>query len=413
MKHQPKALTPKLRFPKFKEPWEGKKIARYIEECSSRVAAPTKLPVYTSSRVGLKPQQDYYGSGIILNDGDYGVVPPECFVYRHMSDDGIFAFNTNETGGDIAVSKEYPVFRAMGIDRHFLLTKLNHSPEFKAFALSHKAGGTRTRLYFSKLRTWETLLPCLAEQRKIGECLTSLDKLLAAEGRKLEALRAHKKGLMQDLFPRPSESLPRLRFPEFRDAPEWKTEKIGDVFDTATGGTPERTVKAYWDGGIPWVTTSLVDFNVIVRTDETISAEGLNNSAAKMFPKGTILMALYGQGKTRGKVAMLGIEATTNQACAAILPSGEVDQTFAFLNLAARYDKIRAFSNAGGQENLSQGLLRELPFWYPSEPAEQQRIAACLSSLDTLIAAQSRKVDGLRAHKKGLIQQLFPTLAGQ
>jgi type I restriction enzyme S subunit len=251
-----------------------------------------------------------------------------------------------------------------------------------------------------------------AEQRKIAASLTSLDELLAAEGRKLEALRAHKKGLMQQLFPREGESRPRLRFPEFHDAGEWETKKIGDVFATATGGTPERKVKAYWNGGIPWVTTSLVDFNVIRSTEETISAEGLENSAAKMFPKGTILMALYGQGKTRGKVAMLGIEAATNQACAAILPSDDVDQAFAFMNLAGRYDEIRAFSNAGGQENLSQGLIQELPFCYPEESAEQQRIAACLSSLDRVIAAASRKLDGLRAHKKGLMQQLFPSPEG-
>jgi type I restriction enzyme S subunit len=234
-----------------------------------------------------------------------------------------------------------------------------------------------------------------AEQRKIAASLTSLDELLAAEGRKLEALRAHKKGLMQQLFPREGESRPRLRFPEFHDAGEWETKKIGDVFATATGGTPERKVKAYWNGGIPWVTTSLVDFNVIRSTEETISAEGL-----------------YGQGKTRGKVAMLGIEAATNQACAAILPSDDVDQAFAFMNLAGRYDEIRAFSNAGGQENLSQGLIQELPFCYPEESAEQQRIAACLSSLDRVIAAASRKLDGLRAHKKGLMQQLFPSPEG-
>jgi type I restriction enzyme S subunit len=247
-----------------------------------------------------------------------------------------------------------------------------------------------------------------AEQRKIAACLSSLDDCIAAEGRKLEALRSHKKGLMQQLFPRPGESRPRLRFPEFSNAGEWEEKPLGDIFGTMTGGTPERTVKKYWNGTIPWVTTSLVDFNIIGQAEEFITEAGLANSSAKLFPKNTILMALYGQGKTRGKVALLGIEAATNQACAAILPRQGFNTSFTFLSLSGRYDELRSLSNSGGQENLSQGLVRGLPFRYPADPSEQQRIAACLSSLDDLLAAQSRKVEGLKMHKKGLMQQLFP-----
>ena len=232
--------------------------------------------------------------------------------------------------------------------------------------------------------------------------------MVTAQGRKVEALKAHKRGLMQQLFPREGETRPRLRFPEFRDAPEWRNAPLGELFDTMTGGTPDRARKDYWNGSIPWITTSLVDFNVITKAEEFITEAGLENSSAKVFPKGTVLMALYGQGKTRGKVALLGIEATTNQACAAILPGNKIDPLFTFANLCGRYQEMRALSNAGGQENLSQGLIRDLPLSYPTDPDEQGKIVSCLSSLDAQIAAEFEKLAALKTHKKGLMQQLFP-----
>ena len=119
-------------------------------------------------------------------------------------------------------------------------------------------------------------------------------------------------------------------------------------------------------------------------------------------------MAMYGQGKTRGKVAILGIEATTNQACAAILLNKELHTNFVFQNLAGRYDEIRELSNLGGQENLSARLIKTISISYPTDKNEQQKIADCLSSLDALITAQTQKIDALKAHKKGLMQQLFP-----
>jgi type I restriction enzyme S subunit len=247
-----------------------------------------------------------------------------------------------------------------------------------------------------------------AEQQKIANCLTSLDDLVAAQGRKVESLKDHKRGLMQHLFPREGETRPRYRFPAFRDGPDWVEAQLGDVFETMTGGTPDRGKKEYWNGSIPWITTSLLDFNVITQAEEFITESGLENSSAKIFPKGTVLVALYGQGKTRGKVGVLGIDAATNQACGAIMPGSHIDPLFTFANLSGRYEELRALSNSGGQENLSQGLVRSLPFRYPKDPEEQIGIVGCLSSLDAQIAAESETIDALNVHKKGLMQQLFP-----
>ena len=272
-----------------------------------------------------------------------------------------------------------------------------------------QAGGNRQGLNFSQIRSFEIpVAPTEREQQRVADCLTSLDDVIAAQGRKVETLKTYKRGLMQRLFPGEGKTLPDLRFPEFRDGPGWEEAQLGDLFDTASGGTPDRAKTEYWNGTIPWVTTSLIDFNVITNVDEFISDAGLANSSTRVLPKDTVLIAMYGQGKTRGKVAMLGIAAATNQACAAILPNGTINPQFTFANLCGRYDEMRALSNSGGQENLSQGLVRGLSFRYPKDVKEQSKIVGCLTSLDFDIHAESDRLETLRIHKKGLMQQLFP-----
>ncbi len=412
MKDNPTTFTPKLRFPEFKSPWELKSIGPYVEECSSRVPAPTLLPIYTCSRTGLKPQEDYYGGRTIINDGEYGVVPPECFVFRHMSDDGRFAFHTNETGGDIAVSKEYPVFRAVGIDRHFLLAKLNHSSDFKAFALSQKAGGTRTRLYFSRLRTWETLLPSSAEQRKIAECLTSLDEWIAAEGRKREALRAHKKGLMQRLFPRDGETRPRLRFPEFRDAPEWEDKRLEDLAQRGSGHTPNKGQPEYYNGGIKWVSladSKRLDRGLISETEIEISEQGVENSSAVLHKEGSVILS---RDAGVGKSAVMACQMAVSQHFIVwTCDPRKLSNWFLYHLLQKTKPLFERIATGSTIKTIGLPFFIGLRVTVPSVP-EQERIAACLSSLDEMIAAQSRKLDGLHVHKKGLIQQLFPQSEG-
>lgn len=247
------------------------------------------------------------------------------------------------------------------------------------------------------------------EQQKIADCLTSIDDLITAEAEKIATLRDHKKGLMQHLFPRKGETTPRFRFPEFRDAGDWLTSDLERVASVSSGGTPSRGNPKYWGGDIPWVSTTLIDFNTITTANEFITKVGLEESSAKFFEKSTILMAMYGQGKTRGKVALLGIDATINQACAAITVDKGMNADFVFQNLCSRYDEIRSISNQGGQENLSGAIVKKIPLSYPDpKSSEQQKIAECLTSIDDLITAEVEKLIALKDHKKGLMQQLFP-----
>jgi type I restriction enzyme S subunit len=197
--------VPNLRFGEFKDSWKQKNLMPYLEDYSERVSANTTLPIYSSTRTGLKPQRDYYDDREIINEGEYGVVPNGYFVYRHMSDDGTFKFNINKTGSAIAVSKEYPVFKTVDLNPDFLLYKINYGQDFKKFALEQKKGGTRTRLYFKTLSGWKTLLPSLPEQKKIADLLISIDDLISSQIKKIEALRKHKRGLIQQLLPTVSE----------------------------------------------------------------------------------------------------------------------------------------------------------------------------------------------------------------
>ncbi|AET88022.1 restriction modification system DNA specificity domain protein [Burkholderia sp. YI23] len=415
------ALVPKLRFPEFREGegWEyaplGKLLMKSPDYGVNAAAVPftERLPqylritdisedgTYLSAKkvsVDLEPTEEIY-----LDEGDIVLARTGASVgksYRYRKEDGRLVF-----AGFLIRVKPNPKRLVSAYLANFLTTK-----QYWKWVAATSARSGQPGINSVEYSALAIPLPTeFREQQKIAECLSSADELIATQARKVDALKTHKKGLMQQLFPREGETQPRLRFPEFKNAAEWVSNSLGVIFEMTSGGTPSRTEKAYWNGNIPWITTSLVDFRVITSAEEFISAEGMANSSAKLFPKGTVLMAMYGQGKTRGQVALLGIEAATNQACAAILPREGIDPYFLFTNLAGRYDEIRGMSNSGGQENLSQGLLREIQFAFPPEDVEQRKITSCLSSLDALIAAETQKLEALKSHKSGLMQQLFPS----
>lgn len=404
-------LVPKLRFPEFRgaSGWNLKSLAPFVEDCSGRVPSDTSLPVYSSTREGLKRQDSYFDGQRLQNYGEYGVVPQGCFVYRHMSDDGLFKFNINETGGDIAVSKEYPVFRVNGLDCRFLLNILNEGLDFKRFALSQKAGGTRTRLYFSKLGEWRTLLPAESEQRKIADCLGSLDELIAAQARKVEALKTQKKGLMQQLFPRESETRPRLRFPQFRNAGTWERRRLGSFCKV---GDIDHKMPPSTVDGVPYVMTG--DFFGINGIDyegaKKISEEDYERLAAKIRPEfGDIAIARYASVG-----AVRHIETDRNflisYSCA-IIKCGKSENSrylYYVLQSDAIQSQIGLEINPSSQKNIGIDSIKKLTVFLPPLP-EQQKIAECLAALDALIAAGLQRLETLKTHKKGLMQKLFPS----
>ena len=186
----------------------------------------------------------------------------------------------------------------------------------------------------------------------------------------------------------------------------WSKKTLEDIANVSSGGTPSRGKPEYWNGAIPWVTTAEIDFCEIFDTTEKITQDGLNNSSAKLFPIGTVLLAMYGQGKTRGKVAKLGIEATTNQACAAIVFKHNFCVDYYYQYLRSQYDNIRNLSNSGSQENLSGSIVKSIQVPAPPLP-EQQKIAQILSTWDNAIATCEQLLANSQQQKKALMQQLL------
>jgi len=188
---------------------------------------------------------------------------------------------------------------------------------------------------------------------------------------------------------------------------DWDVRALGKIASISAGGTPSRRVPEYWKDEIPWVTTTEIDFTTITHTEQYISKTGLRNSAAKLLSPGTLLLALYGQGKTRGKVAVLGIEAATNQACASILVTPSVSRDFVFCFLASRYEVIRGLSNSGSQENLNGRIVKSILIAFPPTQAEQEDIAKALSDASALIGSLERLIAKKRNIKQGAMQELL------
>lgn len=238
------------------------------------------------------------------------------------------------------------------------------------------------------------------EQQKIAACLSSLDEVVAAHSEKLEALKAHKKGLMQNLFPQEGETVPKFRFPEFAQDEEWVKKKLGDVFLTFSGGTPSTSEKEYYGGSIPFIRSAEISKS---STELYLTNQGLENSSAKMVTEGDLLVALYGANS--GDVAISQINGAINQAILCL--RSEFSNAYVCHFLSFRKDWIISRFIQGGQGNLSGDIIKSIEVPFPSK-AEQQKIALFLSALDAAISAQTEKIDQLKQHKQGLMQGLFP-----
>ena len=189
----------------------------------------------------------------------------------------------------------------------------------------------------------------------------------------------------------------------------WDVKNLSEIAIVTSGGTPSRTKPEYWEGGtVPWIRTTEVQNCILFPNDtqEYITENGLKNSSAKLVPAGTVLLAMIGQGKTRGQVALLKFEATTNQNCAAIIFYEDQEPEFHFNFLLSQYENIRGASNSAGQSNLSGALVKAIRV--PVPPLnEQKKIAKILSTWDKAISTTEQLLANSRQQKKALMQQLL------
>lgn len=240
------------------------------------------------------------------------------------------------------------------------------------------------------------------EQQKIADCLSSLDDLITAEDKKLEALRAHKKDLMRKLFPAEDKTVPEWRFPEFRGCGEWGKKTIGSSCTCFSGGTPDTSKKEYYSGNIPLIRSGEIDKET---TALSITKEGLDNSSAKMVQIGDVLVALYGANS--GEVSLSKIKGAINQAILCL--RHENNNAFVYQYLFHKKSWIISTYIQGGQGNLSGEIVKSIELNFP-KPEEQQKIVDCLSGIDDLLGEQAKKIKTLKTHKKGLMQGLFPSI---
>lgn len=195
---------------------------------------------------------------------------------------------------------------------------------------------------------------------------------------------------------------PILRFQAFEN--DWKKDKLNNLGDFTSGGTPLKSNLDYWNGDIPWITTGDIANLRKENIDNFITEKALEESSAKLIENRAILIAMYGQGKTRGMSAILNFNAATNQACAIFQTDFDINFVYYFFQKSYKY--IRSLSNEGSQKNLSLTLLKEIQLNYPSK-MEQKKIGEFFSKLDRQIELEEQKLAKLEEQKKGYMQKLF------
>ena len=252
-----------------------------------------------------------------------------------------------------------------------LLPFICQTDAFFDHAVGTSAGSLSPRTNWTSLDHFEFALSPIDEQKRLVELLGSIaaleEELRIAEH---EADRLQK-AAMQDLLD--------------ADLNGWASKPLGQVLKVTTGGTPSRNNATFWNGDIPWVKTGEVNYYVIDSTEESITAEGLKGSAAKLCPPNSVLVALYGQGPTRGRVGMLGIEAAVNQACAAIYPNADFDPWFVYYYLSGKYLSLRAMAQGAAQPNLNLAMIKG--FGMPTPTLEEQK--AAVASIDAVAKAKA------------------------
>ena len=318
--------------------------------------------------------------------------------------------------GEAAVVPAYyigaNISRAVGLLRlknargaQFLVSFLN-SPVGRRTVLKPSAGSAQIVVNLKHLNALLIPIPTSAEQQKIADCLSSLDELIAAQARKVDILKTHKTGLMQQLFSREAETQPRLRFSEFREAGEWVVQSVGDFGKVVTGSTPSTVQPAFYGGGIPFVSPAdISDLRFVDQTKTTLTAEGY--AETRPIRAGSVLFVCI--GSTIGKVAQNVHDCATNQQINAVVPSSKHSDGFVYFALSLASERIALLAGRQAVPIINKSLFSSVRILAPKLP-EQQRIASCLSSLDAMIAAETQKVEVLKTHKKGLMQQLFPSL---
>jgi len=409
-------LTPKLRFPQFRNHpmWDTKLGGELFDQTNNR-GASAGLPVLAITQEhGAIPRDeiDYHVSVTDKSIETYKEVLPGDFIISLRSFQGGIEYSKYHG----ICSPAYVVLRKKAEISDAFYKYLFKSHGFIQ-QLTKNLEGIRDGKMISYKQFSELRLPCpsSSEQRKIAECLSTLDELIEAESRKLDALKDHKKGLMQQLFPREGETRPRLRFPEFQSNDEWRTVPLSELLR-------EKPVYGANAPAVPYSET-LPTYLRITDIDDDGRFIRANKVSVAIIPSednflrlGDIVLARTGASvgksyqykETDGDLVFAGFLIRLRPHPEKVVST----YLFNFLRTDRYWNWVRITSARSGQPGINSAEYSALPIPMPPDGdiglAEQQRIADCLSSVDDLIAVQSDKLEALRTHKRGLMQQLLP-----
>ncbi|WP_037434386.1 restriction endonuclease subunit S [Serratia fonticola] len=430
-KQEQKGLVPKLRFPEFREwkPWRKIKLIDTSDKKTkwSFIGGPFGSNLKSSDYVehGVRIiQLQNIGDGVFFNDY-------KIFTSIEKANE---LLSNNIYPGDIILSKMGdPVGRACLIpdlhDRYVMCSDgirlvvnenenskyfvylLINSVFFRSLVEKSATGSTRKRIGLDELKKLPLYVPTKSEQQKIADCLASLDELILAQAQKLEALKSHKKGLMQELFPAKGKTIPKLRFPEFLEKEKWDSKLLGDLSQIVRGGSP-RPIDSYITSevnGLNWLKIADVDkqSKYVTSTKEKVLSTALNKTR-EVYP-GDLIMS---NSMSFGRPYILKIKSCIHDGWIAVTQINEqTSRDYLYYLILSPESQEYFVDNAAGSgvQNLNADIIKLLPVPLPKY-SEQQKIANCLSSIDELITAQNQKIDTLKAHKKGLMQQLFPIM---
>ena len=390
-KQKAKTAMPRLRFPEFRNalPWNAKLLKDICAVNPSNDGLPDSF-VY----IDLESVED--GQLKAKNRIEKSDAPSRA--QRHLRNgDVIFQvvrpYQRNnlyvdfDDGQQYVASTGYAQLRAKDSER--FLYQAVHVDSFVEGVIAKCTGSNYPAINSSDLAEIQVFVPHdAAEQKKIADCLTSLDEVIAAQGRKVEALKAHKRGLMQQLFPREGETRPRLRFPEFRSAPVWRAKGLNKLAKIRTGRKDAN--EGAVDGVYPFFTCAE---NHIYSRSYSFDSE-----AILIAGNANVGQAKYYNGK---------FEAYQRTYVLTDFSDVFVPYLYQFLDANLR-PTLLAQVQTSAMSYIRLPMLEDFQVALPPSIDEQQRIAECFSSLDTQIAAEAEQLTVLKTHKQGLMQQLFP-----
>ncbi|MEY4977981.1 MAG: hypothetical protein RLZZ352_251 [Pseudomonadota bacterium] len=391
-------LVPKLRFPEFKTSadWQIKPFQKLFTIGSGRDykhLSKGSFPVYGSGGYMLSVD-DFLYDGESVCIGRKGTINNPMFVTgKFWTVDTLFYTHSFQQ----------------------CLPKFIYAIFQKIEWLKHNEAGGVPSLSKTIIEKIQTAVPDIPEQEKIADCLSSLDELIAAQAKKIQILKTHKKGLMQQLFPREGETQPRLRFPEFQNSGDWVIEPIGDKVELLSGYPFDGPDISQDCSGVPLlrginVTEGRVRHNPEIDRYFTGSVDSLEKY---MLQLNDLVIGMDGSkvGKNSALITSIDAGAILIQRVARLRAKSIDLIRFIFqqINSSKFHRYVDKINTSSGIPHISAKQIREFCIAFPSD-LEQQRIADCLTSLDNLITAATQELETLKTHKKGLMQQLFPSV---